>query len=65
MHFKFRRFIFENYVREIIILSLSLGILYSIFHAVKNKKYTLLVVSVVILILEIVLCNQLHISEGP
>jgi hypothetical protein len=65
IHFKFRWFIFENYVREIILLSLSLGILYALFRALMNRKYRLLLITTVVLVLEIVLFSQLHISKGP
>ncbi len=64
-HFKFRRFIYSNSIREIILATLILGILYGLFHAFKHKKYILLLLSVSVLILEIVLFNQLHISNGP
>lgn len=63
-HFKFRRFIFENYIREIIILSLSLGILYALFNAFIHKKYILLLVSSAVLTIVLFLFGQLQISEG-
>ena len=64
-HFKFRQFIFWNYIREIVVLFIILGVLYSTFIAVKYKKYTLLLISIGILIIEILLFNQLQIYKGP
>jgi hypothetical protein len=64
-HFKFRQFIFWNNIREIVVLFIILGVIYSTFIAFKYKKYTLLFISIGTLIIQIILLNQLQIYKGP
>jgi hypothetical protein len=64
-HFKIRQFIFWNGIREIIVLFILIGILHSIFIVFNKKKYSLLIISVVVLIIQILLFSQLQIQKGP
>ncbi len=64
-HFKFRRYIFDNLIREIVILFIFLGVLHSLYYAVINKNFRLFIISICILIIQVILSGQLDISNGP
>ena len=64
-HSELREFIFWKAIREIVVLTILLGILFSLILVLKNKNFRLLFISVVVLIFQILLFSQLNIYKGP